>query len=349
MPSLRSQFISTAKHIVASTLYATGALKLMIKVLYRDRPVVLMYHRVLPEGEQRQSWSHPGIIVSNDTFERHMALLSRAFTVISLQQYVESGGRAAKGGKPACLVTFDDGWIDTYTHAWPILRRHSIPALVFLPVDYIGTGRSFWQERVSRHLHLVYRHAQQDAAFRQRFAEASRKWGFERVLDLPAHAAKEAIAEIVRSRKADRPGDIQDMVDTMASFAAKAPAADEDVDAFMTWAQVREMAAAGTAFGAHGARHLLLTTMEPAAAEVDIHESRNVIDRELSAPPIAFSYPNGNWNAAVAAIVQRAGFKVAFTTPQHQSSEPFAATRVNIHQSATATAPLLFARIAGLF
>ena len=161
--------------------------------------------------------------------------------------------------------------------------------------------------------------------------------------------AKAAIGDIVRTRKADPPSEIARLTEKLAEFAGPSRGPAQEIDSFMTWEQVREMAAAGTAFGAHGANHLLLTTMKADDAEADIIKSRNLIDARLEGGTIAFSYPNGSWNKSVADMVRRAGFQVAFTTPQYQSGGRFAAPRVNIHQNASSTTPMFLARIAGLF
>ena len=185
MPRRPFRLVNSLKNFVASTLYAIGALQLWIRLVYRHQPVVLTYHRVLPECERNESWSHSAIIVNCATFERHMRLLTRMFKPISLNDYIQYPEQRTLSGRPACLVTFDDGWIDTYKHAWPILQRYSIPAVVFLPINYIGTGALFWQERLSQDLHAVYLHSQSDAEYRQRAQEALREWNFDRVLDVP--------------------------------------------------------------------------------------------------------------------------------------------------------------------
>jgi len=51
-------------------------------------------------------------------------------------------------GPPGFLVTFDDGYSDFGRHAWPVLRRLGVPAVVFLVHDRVGLGEPFpWEGR----------------------------------------------------------------------------------------------------------------------------------------------------------------------------------------------------------
>src|SRR5262249_1535022 len=46
----------------------------------------------------------------------------------------------------AVVVTFDDGYMDNYVNAFPVLKRLGIPATIFLATDAIGTGRVLWHD-----------------------------------------------------------------------------------------------------------------------------------------------------------------------------------------------------------
>jgi peptidoglycan/xylan/chitin deacetylase (PgdA/CDA1 family) len=41
------------------------------------------------------------------------------------------------------MLTFDDGYMDFRTDAWPVLRRYGFPAVVFLVTDEVG-GTNRW-------------------------------------------------------------------------------------------------------------------------------------------------------------------------------------------------------------
>ena len=137
------------KVAVSWTLYYLGILQLWQAIVLRRRAVGLMYHRVLTDDERKSAASHPGIVVDEQTFARHMAVLRRRFVVLSIEESRPSRAAAAIPSS-ACLITFDDGWRDNYSNVLPILERHRLPALIFLPVNFIGARRVFWQ----RHSHV---------------------------------------------------------------------------------------------------------------------------------------------------------------------------------------------------
>ena len=152
-------------------------------------------------------------------------------------------------------------------------------------------------------------------------------------------------------RKHDDPGQQRSPLPTLLELASESADAVDAVAAFMTWAQVREMAQAGITFGGHGATHRLLDTLPPAEAEAEVRASRLALERELPGHAIAFCYPNGNWSPAVAAAVRAHGFRVAFSTERGLAgpdSERFAIRRVNMHEDVTSSVPLFLARLAGV-
>jgi peptidoglycan/xylan/chitin deacetylase (PgdA/CDA1 family) len=65
-------------------------------------------------------------------------------TVTSLEQVIDTTHHG-NGQRRQVVVTFDDGYLDFLTHAWPILEEFSFTASVFLPTAFIGeaTRRRF--------------------------------------------------------------------------------------------------------------------------------------------------------------------------------------------------------------
>jgi peptidoglycan/xylan/chitin deacetylase (PgdA/CDA1 family) len=348
--ALRNRLVAAARSTVAYGLYYSGVLGLWGRVALRQRVVVLTYHRVLPADAVARTWSHPAIVVTRDTFDRHVRTLKRFFRVLSLEEFVAGLDRPGGFASPSCLITFDDGWRDTFTEAWPILRQHDTPAVVFLPVDYIGASRMFWQEELSALMHQAWLR-REDAALRAAVERSCASHGFPSMLALPAEDIRLEIRTRVNALKA---GPIATPRQLIADLRAALGAAADDafpVDGFMTWDEVRQMRAGRTAFGGHGTTHRLLTTLTAADVAEEAARSRATIARELDDPPASFSYPNGDWNAGVAEAVERAGYRVSFSTERgvvSSGDHRLSLRRVNIHEDVTSSPPLFLARLMGL-
>ncbi|HEY8550225.1 MAG TPA: polysaccharide deacetylase family protein [Vicinamibacterales bacterium] len=333
---------------VAWFLHVTGLLRFLMRRRLRGRTVVLLYHRVLSPDQVENCWSHRAIVVERDTFARHMAALRREFEVLSLEQFTERLASPSASTRPACLVTFDDGWWDTYAQAWPVLREHGIPAVVFLPTQFIGSTQRFWQERLGAVLYELWRRSRSDAALVTRARPVLERLELASLLDAPAASAREVVRDLVQRRKLLDPRGAAAAIDELVALLGTET--DGPLDGFMTWPQVREMAEAGIAFGAHTISHRILTTLPPDEVEQEVRGSRETLLRELGTAP-AFSYPNGNWNRDVAAAVGNAPFALAFTTQPgavSATADRLALPRINIHEDVTRSVPLFFARLSGV-
>lgn len=99
---------------------------------------ILTYHFIAnnpnPKDRARDSLSVPP-----DKFEAQMDYLSQnGYTPITLDTlYGIYNGLAGAPAKPV-ILTFDDGYIDFYTNAFPILRRFNFHAVSFIPTGLIG-------------------------------------------------------------------------------------------------------------------------------------------------------------------------------------------------------------------
>lgn len=347
-PAERTKYL--LKLAAAWCLYLVGALHLWKRVALRGRAVVLVYHRVLTPGDADRAWSHPALVVSPETFERQMRLLARWFKVLTPVEFASFLERNEPFPTGSCLVTFDDGWEDTYREAWPVLRRHAIPALVFLPVHLVGAAEAFWQERLGYLLFSASRRGREDASF----ADAARERLAPLQLDLPCdgpdRAARASVFDRVQAckRHGTEPAAVIPVLAELLGESGQGP----DGNRLVTWDQVREMAREGITFGGHGATHRILTTLPPDAVEEEARAAREAIARELGTPPAAFSYPNGNLDDGVAAAVRRAGFRLAFSMKRAlvaPGTNPAAVPRINIHEDVTRSRPMFLARILGLF
>lgn len=110
------------------------------------RPVpVLMYHHIN---------NHKGdmITVTPEIFEKQMRYLHKSgyktLTTWELLSYI-NGDLLLK--EKAVLITFDDGWLDNYIYAYPILKKYGINAAIFIVANWIDEAS---EKKPSDHEHI---------------------------------------------------------------------------------------------------------------------------------------------------------------------------------------------------
>lgn len=94
---------------------------------------VLMYHHVSPAG---------GFIsVTPEHFDSQLAWLARhGYRALTTAEFIDhlEGRRLAPAR--SVLITFDDGYLDNWIYAYPLLKRHGYHATFFIVTGQMGEG-----------------------------------------------------------------------------------------------------------------------------------------------------------------------------------------------------------------
>jgi peptidoglycan/xylan/chitin deacetylase (PgdA/CDA1 family) len=106
--------------------------------------VILLYHHVAPTRaiprapEASEGWHFTH---SPEGFERQLLeLRRRGYEFVSLARLVSEIGRGGVEGARSAVITFDDGWVDNYEFALPILKKLAVPATFFVTSAHLGKG-----------------------------------------------------------------------------------------------------------------------------------------------------------------------------------------------------------------
>lgn len=191
---------------------------------------ILMYHSVGGPGSK----NYP-LDISLDSFEKQMAFLHRyhyrVIPLLDLAQLLKDGKKVPRR---TVVLTFDDGYENNYTKAYPVLKKYGFPATFFITTDYVGQEKDF----------------------------------------LGAHFR------------------------------------------FMTPQMLIEMAGSGlVTIGAHTMTHEFLPSVkDESLLWREIRGSKEVLEKILKKPVLAFCYPSGGYTPHIERMVRRAGYQVAVTT-----------------------------------
>jgi len=137
--------VATAKHVASAALHGVGLLHALAwyrRRVKRERLLILTFHSVSPPGDP---YFRPSMDIAAGDFRALLAGLGRHYPFLPLEEAVASDA-------PCCAVTFDDGYRNVHDVAFPILRELGVPATVFLPTAFIGTGRRLWWDEVRARL-----------------------------------------------------------------------------------------------------------------------------------------------------------------------------------------------------
>jgi peptidoglycan/xylan/chitin deacetylase (PgdA/CDA1 family) len=106
------------------------------------KALVLVYHRVAENSID--PWR---LCVQPEVFEQQIQFLKNNFHVISIDNLKEQLAKRQISDRTVC-ITFDDGYVDNYTTAWPILSRNNLPATFFITSHNLNNQQSFWWDEL---------------------------------------------------------------------------------------------------------------------------------------------------------------------------------------------------------
>lgn len=319
---------TTVKKTIGFLIRLTAPL--WIRIL--DVRIILMYHRVLPRLPENLYES--GMIVTKETFKSHLEELDRYFDIVPIDDLMDDKGSK----KWRCSITFDDGWIDNYEHAFPLLKSKKIPATIFLPTSYVGTSRDFWFERIANAANAAIR-SHREKEFIDRFPAHS----FER---LDGGLSTEQLKSLMEFLK--KTTEAPDLEALSLEIETEFCVPEDAGRRLITWDEVNRMGPENIKFGSHGKNHYILTMLDPESMKDEIAESLDALRNATEFYHLFFSYPNGNHDNRVLDCVREAGYCGAVTTrlgTVGRGDDLFTLNRIPLHEEISSSPALLWFRL----
>ncbi|MFT5124549.1 MAG: peptidoglycan/xylan/chitin deacetylase (PgdA/CDA1 family) [Kiritimatiellia bacterium] len=268
-----------------------------------------MYHAVQPSTLPLPNWC----FVTESAFREQMHYLKEHFLVVPLASLAEHLAEA-ESDRPLAAITFDDGYRNNYTCAYPILREFNLPATIFLATDFIDSDRAMWD--ASLFLALVETTAQ-ELVFRGTRLNLSS-------IPHKAHAFSHIRTRLKERPLAELSAELHKMRKDLG-FSAEGSLALDNAFRMLQTSDVREMAESELiSFGGHTAGHCILRRESPEEQTRQILASLEATERMTGTPCTLFAYPNGSLNdydAVAMNVLRDAGVTVAVNTEEGPCTE----------------------------
>jgi peptidoglycan/xylan/chitin deacetylase (PgdA/CDA1 family) len=300
----------------------------------RREPVlsILIFHRVLEMADPMAAGA-----VTQREFDRIAGTLRRFFNCYSLSEAVAR----LDAGMPGHMVsiTFDDGYADNLEVAMPVLRRHQLPATIFVAARYLDGG-IMWNDVVCEAISRTRKSSLDFDLIDQNSVLLSD-------IDKRQRARKKVINALKYLPQPER--------EQLASDIARQLDVTPRSDLMLSSQQLIELSEDPLIeIGGHTYSHPILTATDETTAAKEITEGKSVLEDIIGQPVLGFAYPNGqpgkDYGPEHAHIARESGFAYAVSTAwgaARSDADRFQLPRFTPwHRNATAFAASLL-RMAG--
>jgi peptidoglycan/xylan/chitin deacetylase (PgdA/CDA1 family) len=314
---------SNSKSHIKRALTNSGLLSLAAR-LSPLRLAILKYHSIQDEPQQFAHSIGAGIIHSTAVFKEQMELVASKFDPVSMDDVLLFLCRRKGLPQKPVAITFDDGFMDNFEIANPILQRVGVPAAFYVTVASIDAARPPWFCRL-RH------------AF---FSSKKNTWTYtERgcSLDLREPKAKKSAFLTASERCARMTGQEQEKFLSEVEQELAVEPINPNSHLMMNWEQIRGLLRSGHIVGSHTMTHPNIAHVANAELQFECRESKRRLEEKLCAEVVHFSYPSPilqpHWSDETVKATKQCGYLTGVTSnpgPVQFGQDPLALRRVAV-------------------
>jgi peptidoglycan/xylan/chitin deacetylase (PgdA/CDA1 family) len=313
-----------ARHAIATLTMGTR----LCSIVGKAQAVVLRYCRVA--GSRTEPLPRA---VTEEEFEAQLRFLTARCRVVSAREIVQAVIERRPVPPRAVALTFDGGYEDNCSAAFPLLKQYGVPATFFVAAGWVETHEVLWWDR----LHACLRRRD------LRLENQEPRYG-----DLPQPVAKvlaeagdlsKAGAERFEDRLVEAVGSLNvspeettDVVKSIAQVLGAEEPLGHEYDP-MNWEQLAILREGGMEIGSAAVSDARLTTVHVERAFEELAFSKTTLEDKVGGPIDLVAYPEGCHSPDVADLAEEAGYLAAFTTdsgPVRAGDDRFTLRRISV-------------------
>lgn len=267
------------KQITKKTLRLTG----LYNILWRFIPngvYVFNYHRI---GDKNTcEFDREVFSCTAEGFDQQCQFIKANFKVISSEELISIRKEGKCESNKYALITFDDGYIDNYSEAFPILKKYNIPATFYVATNFVNNDLIPWWDEIAYILRkspgMSYQLPTQSITYELKSNE------IESVISRVIYDAKRLQSVTVIEV-------LEDIRSTFSSYLDDFK--NQKHNLFMNWEQLIEMSSSGMKIGSHTLSHQMLSQLSDVSQEHELKHSKKIIEDNLTGKIESVVYPVG--------------------------------------------------------
>ncbi len=255
------------------------------------------------------------------SFREQIAFMKEKFNIVTMEQVIDAVQKKSELPLNALLLTFDDGYIDNYTFALPILEEYKVQGSFFIP------GKTFKTHQLLdvNKIHYILASADINKIFEDLKDEIDHYRGSE--FTFPS--TEELVEQYAVSNRFDSketifvkrilqtvlPERLRNIISSNL-FKKYVGITEEQLayELYMNEEQIRAMKRRGMFIGCHGYDHYWLGNLPKEQMQHDISMALESIDEFIDRKQWVMNYPYGNYNNDVLSFIKEKGACIGLTT-----------------------------------
>lgn len=282
---------------------------------------ISMYHYTRDFGGGRHN-RYPNIKgLDIDLFRKQMEFFQANCSVVRMEQVIEAISGGEELPENAVLLTFDDGYIDNFTFAFPILEEFGFQGSFFIP------GKTFTTHQLLDVNKIHYILASAD--IKKLVSDVKEKMDFYRGIEFDYPPTDELWNQYAVDGRFDGkdtvfvkrilqtvlPEKLRNQISSDL-FEKYVGITEETLayELYMTPEQIRTLKRHGMYIGIHGYDHYWLGNLCKEKMEKDITKALDVMDEFIDRKKWVMNFPYGNYNSEVLEFIEKNGACIGVTT-----------------------------------
>lgn len=267
---------------------------------------ILTFHRVVPRAKKNRIHNHLSLEISPEQLEETISFYkAENYKFVSLDE-VSDRLKKKEFKKRFVAFTFDDGYVDNYTIAYPILKRHEIPFTIYITTNFPDAKAILWwyllEDKIIQNEEVCFKWRGKDYQYTCKNV-TEKELAFDQIrtlinqnFELENH---EDLLKIIFNKTKEE-------LCTYSNNLA------------MTWEDIKEISKDPLCtIGAHTVNHYPLSQLNEDQLVFEINESKELIEKKIGKPVEHFAYPFGKKKEASLRefdVIKALHFKTGTTT-----------------------------------
>ncbi len=275
----------------------------------KNNLLVLLYHGIGTSQESTYNGRH----FHDKIFEKQLIYFKKNFSIVSLPEIFKIYHNKESPRTKTIAITFDDGYLNNYNIAFPLLKKYAVPATIFVTTMGVDNEKAvLWPDLIN----ILRQHTEGGIEYKDYY--------FDRHLpyDFYDKHHKLSLSDYIKYLSVNEREIFLSYLTKRFAFYDLLENIDENYWKLVSREHVVKLSQSGLIeIGSHSVSHFNLANIDQKNAENEIIKSKETLENVLQKEVESFAFPDGNYDEFVKKICLDAGYKYLTAVNYHLNSD----------------------------